>query len=135
MADSPVHVSPAVINELVAHAVESAPLECCGLLIGTATQIVQASRARNTLASRTRYQIEPADHFEAIRVARAGGLSVVGAYHSHPASAPEPSARDRREASYTDFVYVIIGLASPSGPEVRAFRFGDGNFTPVTLVP
>ncbi len=134
MADLRVRVEPGVLEDLVAHALEDAPRECCGLLIGTPDRIVRSFRARNTLASPTRYQIEPVHHFEAIRLARAEGLSVVGAYHSHPGSPPDPSPRDLEEAFYTDFVYLIVGLASPSGREVRGFRLADGNFTRVELV-
>ena len=50
---------------------EDLPNECCGLLLGTAEMIEDAARARNTKRSRTRFQVEPADHFAAIRRARA----------------------------------------------------------------
>ena len=37
------------------------------------------------------------------------GLEVVGAYHSHPAGRPRPSATDRDEAHGDGFTYVIAG--------------------------
>ena len=92
-----------------AHAREVWPYECCGLLIGTPATIDAAYRARNADQSRTRYLVCPEDHFAAIRFARAQGLDVVGAYHSHPAGRPHPSATDRDEAHGDGFTYVIAG--------------------------
>ena len=63
-----------ILDQIVAHAVEDLPNECCGLLLGTAGIIEDAARARNTKRSRTRFQVEPADHFAAIRRARAGSM-------------------------------------------------------------
>ena len=57
----------------------------------------------------------------------AHGLAVVGFYHSHPHSLPEPSVTDLIEASYPDHLYLIV---SPSAERarVRIFRFVDGRF-------
>ena len=128
-------IASGTIEDIVAHARAEAPRECCGLLIGTRDRVERAFRTRNALYSRTRYQVEAADHFEALRTARSAGFSVVGAYHSHPTSPPEPSPRDVDEAAYDDFIHVIVGLAPPASPEVRAYRYVSGNFSRVTLVP
>lgn len=104
---------------LIAHAEREAPNECCGLLIGKGTDIVDAHPARNNVASRTRFTINPADHFVAIRKARAAGLDVVGAYHSHPATEAVPSASDVREASEGAPLMLIVSLVP--APVVRAF--------------
>jgi proteasome lid subunit RPN8/RPN11 len=114
------------------HARADAPIECCGLLIGAPGRIDAALRARNLLASPTRFHLDPEDHFAAIKQARARGLSVVGVYHSHPASRPVPSPRDLDEASDPDFVYVIAGGAEV---ELRGYRLCEGNFRAVHLVP
>ena len=129
--DTPVEVPGAVLDALVAAAVAGAPLEQCGLLIGEPDVVRRAHPARNADASTTRYTVEPADHFDALRAARAEGLAVVGAWHSHPAGAAEPSATDTAEAS-ADFLYLIVGLAPT--PTVRAWQLVDGNFAPRHLV-
>ena len=101
-----------------------APRECCGLLVGKGDEIERSVRARNLDTRPTRYLIDPEDHFAAIRDARSDGREVIGAYHSHPASAPVPSATDIAEAnSGSDFVYVIVSLI---GHEVRAYRCHNG---------
>jgi proteasome lid subunit RPN8/RPN11 len=123
-----------VLTKIVAHAVEDLPNECCGLLIGTADIVEDASRARNTKRSRTKFQVEPADHFAAIRRARAAGFEIVGAYHSHPSGPSGPSETDRVRLTDPSMFHVIISLAHGTRT-VRAFRLTDGNFSPLELVP
>lgn len=109
---------------MLEHAREAAPRECCGLLVGEGDCIVRSVRARNLDAAATRYLIDPEDHFAAIRSARTEGLEVIGAYHSHPSSAPVPSPSDVAEAnSGSNFVYVIVSLLTDA---VRAYRI-DGS--------
>jgi len=94
---------------MLAHAKEALPNECCGLLVGRRGAIDRAVRARNLEAGPTRYLIDPQDHFAAMKAARADGLHVVGAYHSHPAGTTEPSPSDISEAAGgSDFLYVIV---------------------------
>jgi proteasome lid subunit RPN8/RPN11 len=123
-----------VLTKIVAHAMEDLPNECCGLLIGTADIVEDASRARNTKRSRTKFQVEPADHFAAIRRARAAGFEIVGAYHSHPSGPSGPSETDRVRLTDPSMFHVIISLAHGTRT-VRAFRLTDGNFSPLELVP
>ena len=117
---------------MLAHAREEAPRECCGLLVGRENTVVRSVRARNLDPKATRYLINPEDHFAAIRTARSDGLEVVGAYHSHTASAPVPSATDITEAnSGPDFLYVIV---SPETEEVRGYRINQGGYEAITLL-
>ena len=118
---------------ILAHARAEAPRECCGLLIGAAGEIVDAVAAAN-LASNpaTRYLIDPRDHLRAIRDARARGLEVIGAYHSHPRSDASPSATDAAEG-FTNFLFIIVGLTADP-PQVTGWSWADGNFAPVPLV-
>lgn len=121
-------------DRLVAHAMEEKPNECCGLMIGTADLVQDVLRARNVRRSPTRFQVEPADHFAAIRRARAAGLEVVGAYHSHPNGPSGPSETDRARLNDPTMVHVIVSLAHGTRT-VRAFRFSDGTFSQLEFVP
>jgi proteasome lid subunit RPN8/RPN11 len=108
-----VRIPPAVIAEMLAHAREESPNECCGLLVGRRGAVDRAVRARNLEAGPTRYLIDPQDHFAALKDARAKGRQVIGAYHSHPAGAALPSPSDIAEASGgPDFLYVIVAPVS-----------------------
>jgi proteasome lid subunit RPN8/RPN11 len=126
-----VRIDASVLADILAHAREEAPRECCGLLVGSADSVVRNVRAANLDAAATRYSIDPADHFKAIRGARADGLEVIGAYHSHPASAAIPSATDIAEAAGgADFVYLIVSLVDE---DVRAYRIDDGTAVRIPL--
>lgn len=130
-APTAVEVPGAVLDALVDEALAGAPIERCGLLIGRGASVVRAHPARNADRSPTRYTIEPADHFAALRAARGDGLDVIGAWHSHPAGTPVPSPTDRAEAA-PDFLYLIVGLAPVA--EVRVWQLVGGNFVPRHLV-
>ena len=123
-------VHAAVLRDIDAHARRAAPNECCGLLVGTGARIASSHAARNLRRSPTRYLVDPGDHFTAIRYARQAGLTVVGAYHSHPMSAASPSARDEREATDPAFLYLIFSLVTA---ETRGFRLVDGRLKGVHL--
>jgi proteasome lid subunit RPN8/RPN11 len=130
-----VRVRRAAVDDIIAHALEESPNECCGLLVGTADEVAWAERAHNLRSSPNRFLIDPDAHFAAIKHAREAGLAVMGTYHSHLQTGPSPSAIDLAEVSYPDFLHVIVSLAdSTGGPEVRGFRFDKGTFQPVDLV-
>jgi proteasome lid subunit RPN8/RPN11 len=125
---------PAEVRDaLIAHAQREAPNECCGLLIGKGNVVSAAHPARNKVPSHTRFTINPADHFVAIRKARAAGLDVIGAYHSHPASPAVPSASDLAEASQGAPLMLIVSLAPPA-PIVRAFMLESTGSREVRIV-
>jgi len=128
-----VRISDQVVAAIEAHARQTAPEECCGLLLGTGSAIMQSARAGNVSAEPLRrYEIAPREHFAAIRRARNQGLDVIGAYHSHPLSAPEPSEIDRQQA-FGNFIFVIVSLRGAAA-EMAAWRLDGGNFIPVPLV-
>jgi proteasome lid subunit RPN8/RPN11 len=101
------------------------PNECCGLLIGVDGRIVRSAAATNLAPGSHSYLINPADHFAAIRSARAEGYEVIGAYHSHPGAAATPSRRDVAEAMDAAFIYLIVSIGLQDGIDVRAYRIAD----------
>lgn len=129
-----VQVRQPVLDDVVSHAREEAPFECCGLLVASAGVIVENVRMRNLERSRTRYLIDPAQHIETNRRLRGTGRSVAGAYHSHPASPAVPSPSDLAESHYPEFLYIIVSLDA-GAPSVRAYRLKGGSFDAVALVP
>jgi len=116
----------------VAHAREAAPAECCGLLIGRAGEILRADAAANLATLPTRFLIDPKSHIDLRKRARDEGLSVLGFYHSHPASAAVPSATDLEESSYSDVVHLIVGLRGDVA-EIRLFRIDGQAFEEIPL--
>lgn len=133
MEPSMIKIRQVAVDQIIAHASGEVPNECCGLLIGTPRVIEHASRARNVEASPTRYLVDPLDHFAAIRSARAEGLRVVGAYHSHTASAPVPSRTDLRNATYPDYVYLIVSVRESEVADIRAYWLRKDSFNRMAL--
>jgi desampylase len=115
-------------DAILTHARAEAPGECCGVLVGRPDLIERAIAAHNAAPHpATRFLVDPRDHFEAIRAARATGRMVVGYYHSHPAGPPVPSPTDLAESGEAEAIHVIAG-AGAGGPltELRAYRLIDG---------
>lgn len=124
-----------VLDTIAAHARRESPRECCGLLIGTATDVVDAVPAGNVADDpHRRYEVSPVDHFAQIRRCREQNLQVVGVYHSHPHSAPAPSPTDL-ELAFEEFLYIIAGPVDGGAPiEIRGYRFTHGRFAPEDLI-
>ncbi len=128
-----VEIRRAAVELMRAHARRALPHECCGLLIGDGALIDRAVPARNLRAAPDRYLIDPADHCAALRVARADGLEVVGAYHSHPTGTLLPSEVDCREATYPEFIYAIVAPGRGRPPGVAAYRLARDAFQEIRL--
>jgi proteasome lid subunit RPN8/RPN11 len=114
------------LDQIIAHARESAPNECCGLMGGVAAEVRTIYRTRNLAVDPlVTYEAAPEDLFAAQRKMRAQGEQLIAIYHSHPrAGDPEPSATDVRLAYYPSAVYLIVGLGNDE-PRVRAFRINE----------
>ena len=131
-----------VLDAIVTHARRVSPDECCGLLVGNGTEILEAIATANVATEpRRRYEIEPAAHMAQIRRCReraANGepaIAVVGAYHSHPPGRPEPSPTDVEQA-FADFLFLIVGpIEGTDACAVRAYELVDGNLLETELVP
>lgn len=113
------------LEEMVAHAREDAPIECCGLLAGKDGEILQVRRASNKEASPYRFSIDPLEtrkHEQAIDDA---GLELSGFYHSHTGSPAVPSPTDIRMMGPLfgpPTVHFVIGVADIENPEVRVWH-------------
>ena len=121
-----------IYEELVAHAREEAPNECCGLIGGSNGEAKTLYRARNAEASPLRYNLDPQDQFRIMTEMEERGEELSAIYHSHTASAAYPSQTDINLASYPDALYLIVSLAENEDP-LRGFRIRDGEVSEVEL--
>lgn len=126
-------IAPRLIDELVVHAREAAPFECCGLIGGRDGEAVTVYEARNVAENPTMaYELDGTDQY-AIACEMEGARETLAAiYHSHPFSPAFPSQADIGLAYYPDAVYVIIGLADPE-PDVRGWRIRSDRVTEALL--
>jgi proteasome lid subunit RPN8/RPN11 len=103
----------AVYAEVCAHAEQSYPDECCGVLLGhpipQGWRVVAAVRAANARvdAPRSRYEIAPAELVRIERKARGLNLEIAGFYHSHPDHPAHWSPADLAEAHWLGCYYLI----------------------------
>lgn len=126
-------VTSGALATLLEEATRAHPLECCGLLLG-GELIARACPAANVHPEPARhFEIDPAALIAAHRAARAGGLAVLGYYHSHPTGIAEPSATDRAAASGDGRIWAIIAGGtvrlwrdSPAGFEALPLRVAEG---------
>jgi len=114
------------IDEMIAHALEDAPNECCGIIAGQDGRAVTLFRAQNSEASPYRYNVDPQDLFRIHRDCDENGWEFMVIYHSHTASEAYPSATDVRLAFWPEAYYVLVSLLDRASPVVRAFRIEDG---------
>jgi [CysO sulfur-carrier protein]-S-L-cysteine hydrolase len=127
-----VRIARQLLDEVIAHAREDAPNECCGMIAARDGQAVQVHRARNKASSPFRYEIDGMEQYRIQTAIEDAGLDLGAIYHSHTRSAPEPSQTDINLAFYPEALYVIVGLKGPE-PDVRAWRIVDGQYSPAPL--
>lgn len=120
-------------DELVAHAREEVPNECCGMIGGSDGEAATLYRSINAEASPLRYSLDARDQFQIMEAMEERGEELVGIYHSHTASAAYPSQTDVNLASYPEAVYVIVSLAEPASPDLRGFWIRDGQIDDAEL--
>src|SRR5215210_4880459 len=125
-------ISRDIYAELLAHAREETPNECCGLIGGDDAVAKTVYRARNAEASPLRYNLDPQDQFRIMTEMDERGEDLSAIYHSHTASPAYPSQTDINLAAYPDALYLIVSLAEGE-KDLRGFRIEDGKVTEVEL--
>lgn len=131
---APMRIPRSLADEIVAHAREDLPNECCGMVGGSDGAATTVYRAENAEASPLRYSIDAKEQFRLMREIEDGGEELVGIYHSHTKSPAYPSQTDVNLAGWPDAVYLIVSLADPSAPDLKGFWIEDGQIAEAELV-
>src|SRR4051794_2522235 len=127
-------ISQQLIDEMVAHAREDLPNECCGMIGGRDGEAKSVGRVENAAASPLRYEMEPQGQFDALKQIESAGDELIGIYHSHTRSAAYPSQTDVNEAAmWPEQVYVIVSLEHDGAPVVRAYSLKEMKIADVDL--
>ena len=120
-------LSDALREQIAREARAAFPRECCGLMEGVCEdnvmRVTALHPAHNLSQEADRFEIDPADHFRALRAARTNGCDVIGCYHSHPNGRAQPSERDGD--SETGFLWLIAAVAG-ADVSLSVFRRGGG---------
>lgn len=125
---------PLLVSALWAHAERDFPHECVGALGGHAEgpelEALALYPLPNIAADPGRtYLADPGYLLRALRAMGAGGLRLVGLYHSHPHGPTWPSGTDTRLAAYP-VPYVIADLRTRT---LSAYLLPDATPVPLRL--
>jgi len=119
-------ISQDLVDEMVAHAREDLPNECCGMVGGRDGEATEVVRVVNAAATPLRYEMDPQGQYNALKQIEDNGGELLAIYHSHTKSAAYPSQTDVNQAvAWPDQVYVIVSLADADSPDVKAFMLKD----------
>lgn len=129
-----------ILDDIVAHARELAPYECCGLLAGTEKTVTTIYRIKNIVALEGAHNLSSFDtakaaHLERLSPAeraeiafvmdmqdfsaakkdmRNKGLDLQVVYHSHPHDPARPSVTDIKIATDYEEIWPKINLPTPA---------------------
>ena len=127
-------IPQSLVDEIVAHAREDLPNECCGMVGGSDGEARTVHRAENAEASPLRYSIDAREQFRLMREIEAAGENLLAIYHSHTKSAAYPSQTDVNLAGWPEAVYLIVSLADSEAPDLKGFWIRDGRIADAELV-
>jgi len=133
------HIPSGIIQDMIAHARELAPHECCGILSGKQETVVECYRITNILANMSKqelsrfdgaklsdlqrlspeeradiaFQMDAREMAMAQRDIRTKNLALIGFYHSHTASPARPSQTDITIAMEFESYRTKLNLPEP----------------------
>jgi proteasome lid subunit RPN8/RPN11 len=128
-----VRFSRALLEEIIEHARQDLPNECCGIVASNNGAAVRVFRATNAEASPVRYSLDPREQYRITMEIEEQGWELGAIYHSHTRSEAYPSQTDVNLAFYPEAIYLIVSLRKPDDPEVRAFRIADERIEEIGL--
>lgn len=121
------------VDDMVKHAQEDDPDECCGIIAGRNGRPTKLYRMTNVEHSPYRYSMDPKELFKTYREIEDSGSELMAIYHSHTHTEAYPSATDVRLASWPEAFYILVSLMSKESPAVRSYRIVDGKIIPEPL--
>lgn len=127
-------IAQSLIDEMVAHAREELPNECCGMIAGVDGMATAVHRVANAAASPLRYEMDPQEQYDVWKAIENDGKELLAIYHSHTKSAAYPSQTDVNQAvAWPDQIYVIVSLQDPDAPDVKAYLLKDLRISDVEI--
>jgi len=130
-------IARALLDELIAHAREEAPNECCGVVAvqpGAPARAVRVHRAVNTAASPLRFEVDGQELLRTIDAIEQHGCELGAIYHSQTRTAPYPSQTDINfAANWPGVEWIIVGLAGGEAPHARSYLIEGGEIEEVPL--
>ena len=124
-----------LIDEMVEHAREDAPNECCGMVGGRDGAALSVHRVPNAEASPFRFEMTGQPLIDGLNAIDEAGQELVAIYHSHTRSAAKPSQTDINLATnWPDPMWIIVSLEDSENPDVKGFWIREGKVSDAELV-
>jgi proteasome lid subunit RPN8/RPN11 len=114
-----------IADRMMTHTEEDAPIEACGLLLGSNGRIVRCLPMANAEKREDHFTFDPEEQWAAYKLAEKEGLDIIGVYHSHPTGPAQPSPEDVRLAYDPNLLNVIVSLRE-GRRTIRAFYIEEG---------
>ena len=128
-------ISRALVDEMVAHAREDLPNECCGMVGGADGEASVVVPVVNSAASPLRFEMDPQGQYNALKQIEEDGQELLAIYHSHTKSAAYPSQTDVNQAvNWPDAIYLIVSLEDEEAPDVKGYWLNDLKIADAELV-
>lgn len=113
-------------NDILSHSLQASPNEACGLLAGRTENggklVEKVYLLTNTDNSPEHFSMDPKEQFAAVKDMRSNGWTMLGNFHSHPASPSRPSEEDKRLAYDPEASYLIMSLLEINRPVLKSFK-------------
>jgi proteasome lid subunit RPN8/RPN11 len=127
-------ISQDLVDELIAHAREELPNECCGMIEAVNGEAIAVHRVTNAAASPLRFEMESQERYNLWNAIETAG-NEFAIYHSHTKSPAYPSQTDVNQAvNWPDQIYVIVSLQEPEKAEVKGYWLKDLKIADAELV-
>ena len=121
-----------LLDEIIAHAREDAPDECCGVVSTEAGRAVEVHRLVNQAHSPLKFVVGE-DLVPVWTRIEDAGREIGAIYHSHTRTAPYPSQTDINFArNWPGVEWLIVGLSGDE-VDVRSFLIADGEVSEVAV--
>jgi proteasome lid subunit RPN8/RPN11 len=126
-------LEPDLMTAIIDHAKTTLPEEACGLVVIQPPHSMRFLPLPNALRSEIAYDIDPALLASTFRQLRESREELFAIFHSHPKGPAHPSKHDLERAFYPEVAHIIVSLADPERPQIRAFRIIEGEAFEIEL--
>ena len=120
-------------DEIIAHARDHFPRECCGILSGKQGNITQLHRLTNLEQGVDRYLFDDEEFYKVYWEIENRGEELLAVYHSHPITVAYPSKTDIAFAFWPEAIYLICSLEHVDDPVIRGYRIVDERISEIDL--
>ena len=125
-----IKISKAHLDEMIEHAKEEDPNECCGILVGTSNTVTQVHKITNDAKSPYRYVMNSQQQLDVLLDCDKNHLDMLAFYHSHTHSEAYPSDTDIRmavQSGWLDIIYILISFENKSAPVVKSYLINENS--------